>query len=67
VHFERSLKLQIAIFRATTDEKGKRVVKMDKTDPMKFSNPQEKILLSNSLSLLTTIPFEAESGRFESK
>lgn len=29
--FQKSLKFQIAIFRSSTDEKGKRVLKMDKT------------------------------------
>lgn len=29
--FQKSLKFQIAIFRSSTDEKGKRVLKIDKT------------------------------------
>ena len=37
--YEKTLKFQIAIFRANVDEKGKKQVKMDKTDPMKFSTP----------------------------
>ena len=31
VHFQKSLKFQIAIFRNSTDQKGKRVLKIDKT------------------------------------
>lgn len=46
---------------------GKRAVKMDKTDPMKFSNPKEPILISKSLSLLTTIPFNSVTKIYESK
>jgi hypothetical protein len=40
--YEKCLKLQIAIFRLSAEEaKGnKRAVKMDKTDPVKFTNPQ---------------------------
>jgi len=62
--FQKSLKFQIAIFRSSLDENGKKVVKIDKTEPMKFSNPEEKIHLSQCLSLLTTIPFDPESHRF---
>lgn len=59
ITYEKNLKLQIAIFRAAVDEKGKRAVKMDKTEPMKFTNPQEQILFTNTLSLLTTIPYNS--------
>jgi len=41
IHYEKSLKLQIVIFRFSSEEVkgGKRAVKMDKTEPMKFTNP----------------------------
>jgi hypothetical protein len=65
--FQKNLKFQIAIFRSSTDENGKKVVKIDKTEPMKYSNPQEKIHLTNTLSLLTTIPFDPQSQRFQNK
>jgi|JI9StandDraft_2_1071091.scaffolds.fasta_scaffold35297_2 hypothetical protein len=67
VKFQKSLKFQIAIFRASTDEKGKRAVKMDKTDPMKFSAPQSQIPLSNTLSLLTTIPYDPQTRQYQNK
>ncbi len=69
VKYEKVLKLQIAIFRLGTEEtKGsKRAVKMDKTDPVKFTNPQERITFSKVLSLLTTLPFNADTQAFESK
>jgi len=37
--FQKNLKFQIAIFRSSLDENGKKVVKIDKTEPMKFTNP----------------------------
>ncbi len=40
---------------------------MDKTDPMKFNNPLEKIILKNTLSLLTTVQYDTTSKRYESK
>lgn len=40
---------------------------MDKTDPMKFSNPLDKIVLKNVLSLLTTMQYDTVSKRYESK
>lgn len=64
VNFQKSLKFQIAIFRNSIDEKGKRVLKIDKTLPMKFSNPQVKISLSNKLSMLTTIAYDPQSKRY---
>lgn len=49
--------MQIAIFRASTDDKGKRAVKMDKTEPMKFTSPNTPIQFTQTLSLLTTIQY----------
>jgi len=46
---------------------GKRAVKMDKTDPMKFLNPKEPILINKSLSLLTTLPYNSVSKTYENK
>jgi hypothetical protein len=40
---------------------------MDKTDPVKFTNPQEKIVFSRTLSLLTTLPFNSETQSYEGK
>ena len=39
--FEKSLKFQIAIFRMSKEESkdGKRPFKIDKTDPVKYTNP----------------------------
>jgi hypothetical protein len=65
--FQKNFKFQIAIFRSSTDENGKKVIKIDKTVPMKFTNAQEKIKLSNTLSILTTIPFDSLSQRFQNK
>lgn len=69
VKFEKVLKMQIAIFRQSPEEaKGsKRAVKMDKTDPVKFTNPHERITFSKTLSLLTTLPFNPDTHTFESK
>ena len=67
VKFQKSLKMQIAIFRTSTDEQGKRAVKMDKTDPMKFTTPQTPIQLNNKLSLLTTIPFDPQTRQYLNK
>jgi hypothetical protein len=39
VKYQKSLKMQIAIFRSQVDERGKRPAKIDKTDPMKFTSP----------------------------
>ena len=49
--FQKNFKFQIAIFRSSTDENGKK----------------EKIKLSNTLSILTTIPFDSLSQRFQNK
>lgn len=40
---------------------------MDKTDPVKFTNPTEKITFAKTLSLLTTLPFNTETLAYESK
>lgn len=50
--------MQLALYRTSTDDKGKRSVKMDKTEPMKFTTPGEPITLNQTLNLLTTIPYE---------
>jgi hypothetical protein len=68
LHYEKSLKLQIVIFRFSEEVKGgKRAVKMDKTEPMKFTNPELPILFSQSLNLLTTIPFNPQRREYENK
>jgi hypothetical protein len=40
---------------------------MDKTDPVKYTNPNEKIMFNKTLSLLTTIPFNTNTNSFENK
>lgn len=40
---------------------------MDKTDPVKFTNPQEKITFNKTLSLLTTLPYNTETLSYEAK
>lgn len=40
---------------------------MDKTDPVKFTNPQEKITFNKTLSLLTTLPYNTETLSYEGK
>jgi hypothetical protein len=40
---------------------------MDKTDPVKFTNPQERITFNKTLSLLTTLPFNSEMQGYDSK
>lgn len=64
VPFQNNLRYQVAIFRSSTDDKGKKILKMDKTEPVKLTSPQEKIYLNKTLNLLTTIPFDPESQRF---
>jgi hypothetical protein len=65
--YTRSLKLQLALFRTSTDDKGKKSVKMDKTDPMKFTTPGEPITFTQALNLLTTIPYDSEGRKYHSK
>ncbi len=67
IKFEKSLKLQMALFRTATDDKGKRAVKMDKTEPMKFTSPTPQISFSNTLSLLTTLPYNSSTKTYENK
>lgn len=69
IRFEKCLKLQIAIFRLSSEEsKGqKKAVKMDKTDPVKYTNPNEKIMFGKTLNLLTTIPFNPDTNTFDNK
>lgn len=40
---------------------------MDKTEPMKFTVPQDRISFSHTLSLLTTIPYNQDTKRYENK
>lgn len=40
---------------------------MDKTEPMKFTNPQDKLQIAQTLSLLTTLPFDPDSGQYDNK
>jgi hypothetical protein len=40
---------------------------MDKTPPMKFTNPGGGISLEHTLSLLTTLPYNSETRSYESK
>ena len=64
--YTKTLKMQLAIFRSQTDEKGKRPAKMDKTEPQRFSTPGVVVELNNKLSLLTTLG-QIEGQGFESK
>ena len=58
ISYTRKLKLQLALFRTSTDDRGNRSVKMDKTEPMKFTTPGEPITFTQTLNLLTTIPYD---------
>lgn len=40
---------------------------MDKTDPVKYTNPQEKITFNKILTLQTTLPFNSETQIYDSK
>lgn len=40
---------------------------MDKTDPAKYTSPNEKITFAKTLSLLTTVPFNSHTKTYESK
>jgi|LakMenE01Jun11ns_1017448.scaffolds.fasta_scaffold9664490_1 hypothetical protein len=40
---------------------------MDKTDPVKYTNPNEKIVFDRALNLLTTIAFNPNTNTFEDK
>ena len=55
--YQKTLKMQLAVFRSQTDERGRRPAKIDKTDPQRFSSPGAVIELNNKLSLLTTLAF----------
>jgi len=66
VKYQKTLKMQLAVFRSQTDEKGRRPAKIDKTDPQRFSTPGAVIELNNKLNLLTTLSFIEGQG-YESK
>jgi len=40
---------------------------MDKTDPVKYTNPNEKIVFNKALNLLTTISFNPDTHTFDNK
>lgn len=54
--------MQIAIFRAIVDDKGKqRPGKIDKTDPKKYTAPGEPVKFTDTkpLTILTTIGYNS--------
>lgn len=58
IHFKQTLKFQIALFRTSIDAKGKKSIKLDKTEPMKMAFTQKNISLQNILTLMTTIIYD---------